>query len=169
MSLIIGIGGVSRSGKTWLAYKISELFQHKSILVINQDEYVFDVEDIPKVRGETDWECPESIDFNKLLDHIQIASATNDIIIVEGLLAFYENRIERLMDKKIFIEIPKTLFLERKVKDKRWGDFPEWYMEHIWQSYLTYGKINLSKKGYFTLKGEEITISDELIAYLIDE
>ena len=64
--MIIGIGGVSRSGKTWLAYKISELFQHKSILVINQDEYVFDVEDIPKVRGETEWECPESIDFNKL-------------------------------------------------------------------------------------------------------
>ena len=88
---------------------------------------------------------------------------------MEGLLAFYESRIEQLLDKKIFIEIPKTLFLERKVRDKRWGEFPEWYMEHIWQSYLTYGKINLSKKGYFTIKGEEITISDDLIAYLFDE
>ena len=169
MSKIIGIGGVSRSGKTWLAYKISELFQYKSILVINQDEYVFDVEDIPKVKGETDWECPESVDFDKLLNHIQIASATNDVVIVEGLLAFYDSRIERLMDKKIFIEIPKSLFLERKVKDKRWGKFPDWYVEHIWHSYLTYGKINPPKKEYFTLKGEDIMIGDDLIAYLLDE
>jgi uridine kinase len=168
MSMIIGVGGVSRSGKTWLAYKITELFKDRTIAVINQDEYVYDIEEIPRVNGETDWECPESIDFDHLLDHIQIASASNDVVIVEGLLAFYDKRIMQLMDKKLFIEIPKPLFLKRKIKDKRWGDFPEWYMEHIWQSYLKYGKIDRGNKEFYFLSGEDLQFTDNLIAYLLD-
>ena len=168
MSTIIGIGGVSRSGKTRLAYKISGLFPNHSVLVMNQDEYVFEVEEIPQVRGETDWECPESIDFDHLYEHIILASDTTDIVILEGLLAFYDPKIEKLMNKKIFVEIPKSLFLERKINDKRWGDFPEWYMDHIWQSYEKYGKIDPADETYFIVNGENIQITDDLRNYLLD-
>jgi hypothetical protein len=73
------------------------------------------------------------------------------------------------MDKKVFVEIPKSLFLERKIKDKRWGEFPEWYMEHIWQSYEKYGKIDPSDKTYFVVDGENIQITDDLRNFLLDE
>jgi len=169
MALILGIGGVSRSGKTWLAHRIKDLLKYNNPVILNQDDYVFNIEDIPKVKGETDWECPESIDFDLLLNDINRLAADHDFIIVEGLLAFYDPRIEEIMDKKIFIEIPKELFLKRKELDKRWGDFPDWYMEHIWDSFLKFGKIENKKKGFYFLSGPEFHISDDLHAYLLDK
>jgi len=167
--MIIGIGGASRSGKSWLAQRIIDLFTHKKIAILNQDDYVFDIADIPKIKGEIDWECPESIDFDLLLSEINRLAADHDFIIVEGLLAFYDRRIEKIMDKKIFIEISKELFLKRKESDKRWGDFPDWYMGHIWKSYLEYGRIEKRKKGFFFLSGPNIQITHDLHEYLLDK
>ena len=69
--MIIGIGGVSRSGKSTLAALIYRLYTEggQTAIVLAQDDFVFPTEQIPKIRNgseeEIDWEIPESIDFQR--------------------------------------------------------------------------------------------------------
>ena len=54
-----------------------------------------------------------------------------DIKIIEGLFSFYPASVRTMFDKKIFVEIDKALFQERKSTDKRWEEEPDWYADHM--------------------------------------
>ena len=151
--MIIGIGGASRSGKTSLALSIQKNLedQGQTSIVISQDTYIFDEKDIPKVRDRIDWEHPESIDFEGFKDAILHARATFSHVIAEGLFCFYDRDIVNLFDKKYFIDISKDTFLKRKSEDTRWGFEPAWYIEHIWKSYLKYGRNILENPHNLTI------------------
>jgi len=139
--LSIGIGGVSRAGKTSLSNYIKSLYPNKSIFLIEMDEFVRNEADIPKVRDHIDWENPISVDFNKLKVALTSALDAYDIVITEGILIFYSAEVNKLFDKRIFINVPKSVFCKRKREDKRWGSEPDWYIDYIWESYLKYGKL----------------------------
>ncbi len=138
--MIVAIGGVSRAGKTTLARKIRDLFAGKKVTVLCQDDFVKPVEQIPSVGDRIDWEHPESIDHVALKKAILAENKENDMVIVEGLLVFYDPETVKLYDKKILIEIDYETYLKRKKKDSRWGTEPDWYIQHIWDSYLQFGK-----------------------------
>ena len=65
--------------------------------VLSQDDYVFPIEQIPKIYNgeevEIDWEIPESIDFQKYKTAILEAQKQFDHVITEGLLNFYDTEI----------------------------------------------------------------------------
>jgi uridine kinase len=140
---IIGIGGVSCAGKSLLADKLSQRFRESGYrtCVLDQDDYVFPTAEIPLVRDHTDWECPESIDFKGFEEAIKDASASYDIVIAAGLMVFWEPGIRKTFDYLVFIKITREEFRRRKRKDLRWGREPEWYIDHIWDSYLEYGQF----------------------------
>ena len=154
MNILIGIGGVSRSGKTFLAQQleIALTAQNHTTLVIHQDQCVFKESELPLIKGKPDWEHPVSIDWIGLKELISEGLKSYDIVIVEGLLAFNDPELVELMSHKIFLEISKRLFVARKRKDLRWGLEPDWYIEHIWESYLRSGRPTLGKE-YFCLNG----------------
>lgn len=145
--MIIAIGGVSRAGKSTLATLLRDsLKEHvDKVEIVGQDLYVFEEDKIPKIKNKVNWESPESIDFKKFKKAIISVKKKNDIVIVEGLLVYYNEDLNSLYDQKLFIDIPKALFLKRKVEDLRWGKKPEpkWYIEHIWKSYREFGLENL--------------------------
>lgn len=137
--MIIAIGGVSRAGKTTLARKIRDLFHPKSVTVLCQDDFVKPIQEIPSVNDRIDWEHPDSIDHHAFKVAIMAESEENEIVIAEGLMVFYDAETEALFDKKILIQIDFDTYLRRKKKDLRWGAEPDWYIKHIWESYLKYG------------------------------
>jgi len=145
--MIIAIGGVSRAGKSTLSELLKAKLEQMGnrVVIIEQDKYVNPVKDIPKVRDKTDWESPLSINFAKFKKAILAAAKKYDHVIAEGLLVYYDQKLNKIYDRCIFIEIPKALFVERKKIDLRWGSEPEpgWYIDHIWSSYRSYGKNNL--------------------------
>jgi nicotinamide/nicotinate riboside kinase len=155
--MTIGIAGVSRSGKTTLADLIQKAYIEKgeTAIVLHQDDYVMPESEIPKIRHRIDWECPQSIDFQRFKSEILEAKKHYKHVITEGLLNFWDEDINLLFDKKIFVEISKETFLERRNKEKRWGFEPKWFYEHVWQSYLKYGKNGLDDKTIM-LSGEDI-------------
>lgn len=153
--MIIGIGGVSRSGKSLLAKQIAGWYPGDSVKILDQDDYVYPVEKIPKIKGETDWECPESINFDRYLTVVQQNAQIFDRVIAEGLMVFYDPRLVALMDKKIFLTIPYELFVQRKKPDTRWGPFPDWYIDHIWNSYLKYGMPAKGDTNLLIVSGSE--------------
>lgn len=138
--MIIGIGGVSTAGKTTLARELREHYSDKKVITLCQDDFIKAIENIPLIRERIDWEHPDSIDHNRFLQAIQNEALVNEIVIAEGLMIFWNQPLFTLLDKKIFVELTHTKFMERKSLDNRWGHEPDWYIEHIWNSYLKYGQ-----------------------------
>lgn len=169
MNILIGIGGVSRSGKTALAEMLArELKAKKKLLVqiIHQDQCVIPESQLNLINGKADWEHPVSIDWPRLNLLIDKGLQSCNIVIVEGLFAFYDKAIVERMNIKIFLEISKPLFIERKREDLRWGLEPDWYIEHIWEAYLRYGRPSLSSE-YACLNGARDIDIRELLCHCL--
>lgn len=113
--MIIGIGGVSRAGKTTLANQLSKRIKGKTIGILKQDDFV-KKDHLPMIRDHIDWEHPDSIDWKSLLSAIQSYKKKYDLVIVEGLFAFYQGNINACYDRCIFVYIEKDLFWKRKNK-----------------------------------------------------
>jgi nicotinamide/nicotinate riboside kinase len=151
MAKIIGIGGASRSGKSSLAKKLKDHFASKRVWILDQDDFVKPDDQLPKIQDRIDWEHPESIDLPSLLSEIAIASKNNDIVIIEGLLAFYFDELNARYDYSIFVQISKETFIFRRQQETRWGTEPKWYVEHVWISHLIFGQF---AEADLTISGE---------------
>ncbi len=167
--MIVGIGGVSRAGKTTLANLMAKLFlaRGKSVSIIHQDEYVNEESALPRIQDRLNWEHPSSIRVKDFRDAIKNAKEQNDLVIAEGLFCFYDSTLTDLMDRKILVTISKETFLERKKEDLRWGSEadPVWYMEHIWDSYLKYGQP--ATDDYFTIDGNQYFDLITVVQYIL--
>lgn len=166
--MTIGIGGISRAGKTLLAALLKEQFhkEGKTVDVFCQDDYVKPKMSIPKVQGFPDWERPSTIKWDTLTRDLQKSEA--DVKIVEGLFAFYPASLRVLYDVKLFIEIDRATFEKRRKKDNRWEEEPGWYMEHVWRSYLKYGQMKGDKAEYILIDGIHGFELDEILMSLPD-
>jgi uridine kinase len=167
--VVIGIGGVSNSGKSTLAERLAGHFRDKSTKIISQDNFVIPAERIPKIKDHIDWETPRSINFETFNNTVIESIKSFDFVIVEGIFAYYDKQINFLYDKKLFIEISKETFLERKVKDLRWGIEPTWYIDHIWASFIRYGQPKKKMKDIFYIDGNKEVILSDVLQHLISK
>ncbi len=156
--MLIGIGGVSRAGKSTLARLLLEALveRSKTVELIHQDDYVIQESLLPRIQNRTDWEVPQSIDWIQWRDQINEALNRSEIVIIEGIFCFYDERIVQQMKLKILIVITYRVLRHRKDEDLRWGSKPEpkWYIDHIWKSYRRYG-TPLRADNYLILNGEK--------------
>ncbi len=166
--MIIGIGGVSRAGKTSLAKKIIGYFPDKRKVILHQDDYNNAGFDIPQIKDRIDWEVPESIDFPRLKYDFKWLSANVDIVILEGIFAFYDEEINKMFDKKIFVDIGYKDFINRKLLDKRWGYEPLWYIYHIWDNYKIHREEILKMQDLFIIDDNRPENDIEIRNFLID-
>lgn len=162
---LIGIGGISRAGKSTLARLLDDhlVSEHKETLVVAQDMYVLPITEIPRIKDKVDWEHPNSIYWSSLIHHLQYAIYHYEVVIFEGLFCFYHPEINRMLDHRIFVEISRMKFINRKKADLRWGSAPEpdWYIDHIWESYLRYGRPSLTS-DYIICNGSRYFNIEEL-------
>lgn len=142
----IGIGGISRGGKTKLAKELARLLRQKGfhVAVLHQDSYIVPESEIPTIthHNETriDWEHPASIDWLAWQRAIETAQQSHDFVLAEGLFAFWKPEINEIYDFALFMSISETTFYQRKAEDKRWGEEPLWYVQHIWNAHQLYGQ-----------------------------
>jgi uridine kinase len=127
--LIIGIVGGSGSGKTTVVKEVMNSFSAGQVAILSQDSYYKDSSHItPEERKGINFDHPDSIEFNLLVNHIQqlrkgiaieepvydyITSvrlaetntiAPKQVIIIEGILLFTDKRIRELCDIKVFVD-----------------------------------------------------------------
>ena len=164
--MIIGIGGISNAGKSGLAEKIKAHYTGKNIVVLCQDNFARPTATIPKIKGHTNWEIPESLDFDRFYQEIINRAQTHDWVIAEGLFVFHEERLLKLYDKMIFMSISKTTFLKRKHQDLRWGKEPDWYVQHIWESHFNFCNRNSARQEAFQVSGENPVDLGSVFRYL---
>lgn len=141
--IIIGVAGGSGSGKTTVSQAIYREFSGSPITIIEQDYYYKNQPELPlEERKKQNYDHPSAYDNDLLLQHIQLLlerkaveipqyDYTNymrhsetknqepvDVIIIEGILALYDERIRNLMDIKLFVDTDSDLrFIRRMLRD----------------------------------------------------
>jgi len=137
MSILIAIGGVSRSGKSTLAMWLSG--QLEQSIVLHQDDYVLPQDHLPKINGLPNWEVPQAINWDLWTAAIAKALTQFDHVIIEGILVFANTNINKLINQSFYLTIEKKDFIYRRLKEERWGDEPIWLLEYIWSAHLKHG------------------------------
>lgn len=138
--LFLGICGASGSGKSTLAKELATMV-NRSILIINQDAYYFDHPDLSfEERTRLNYDEPSIFDHDLLFEDVKSlldgkrvvkkqydytwhrrADAQNeflephDVLIVEGIHAFYDPRLRSMMDMKIYMHVESDVCLLRRI------------------------------------------------------
>ena len=127
--LIIGIAGGTGSGKTTVVKKIACSLPTNSVAIIPQDSYYNHQWDVPEnVRKLTNFDHPNAFDWKLFEEQIEalrngqaieqptysyltctrqeatIHVEPKDVIIVEGIMALYDQKLRELMDLKIYVD-----------------------------------------------------------------
>lgn len=139
--IIIGIAGGTGSGKTTVVNEITNKINHNEVAVISQDSYYRDqVELLLEERQKINFDHPDSIEFELLVEHIKqlkqgmpikqpiysyltctranesIEVKPHKIIIIEGILCLTQPELRNLMDIKVFVDCEADLRLSRVIK-----------------------------------------------------
>ncbi len=126
--LIIGIAGGTGSGKTTVVRKLTEQLPKGEVAILSQDSYYKDNSHIPpEERQKINFDHPDSIEWDLLIEHIQqlkkgkaieepsysyITCTRNaetktvlphKVIIVEGILILTNKKLRDLFDIKLFV------------------------------------------------------------------
>jgi uridine kinase len=143
LPLVIGIAGGSGSGKTTVAQTILNRVSPDRIAFLQHDAYYKDLRELPPIqRAEVNFDHPNSLDTNLLIQHIDQLKANQSVklpiydfsthsrtdqtytvyprrvILVEGILIFVEPPLRELFNIKLFIDTdPDIRFIRRLQRD----------------------------------------------------
>lgn len=196
--LIIGICGASGSGKTTLAKDLC-LKLKGNTLILNQDAYYRDHAYLPvEERAAVNYDEPNVFEHDELLYDVNCllvgkaitrkaydyanhcrADATDEILsppdtlIIEGIHAFYDERLRNLMDFKLFMSVDVDICLLRRIKRDirdRGRDIESIAKQYLGTVKPMYEKYIRTYKVYADLivanGGNNTKISDMFAAYI---
>jgi uridine kinase len=139
--LIIGIAGGSGSGKSTVARNVAELLNTTSVAFIDMDAYY---KNFPTLtldeRRKLNWDHPDAFDYDLLCDHLDALSRRQaidkpeydfvthlrrdeptridpaDVVVIDGILLFVDDRIRELCDVKVFVDADADIRLIRRIE-----------------------------------------------------
>jgi uridine kinase len=141
--IVIGIAGGTGSGKTTVANTILQRVGSDRIAYLPHDAYYRDLTDLPpNQRAQVNFDHPDSLESELMIEHIKQLKAWQGVdlpiydftthsrtsltrriepqavIIVEGILIFYEKPVRDVFDVKIFVDTDADLrFIRRLDRD----------------------------------------------------
>jgi uridine kinase len=143
LPLVVGIAGGSGSGKTTLAQAILDEIGRERIAFLPHDAYYRDQSQLTfEERLRVNYDHPDALETDLLISHIEAlrrgeiierpvydfklntrSSETRrvvprQIILVEGILLFYEPQLRKLFDMKLYVDAdPDICFIRRLMRD----------------------------------------------------
>ena len=140
-AILIGIAGGTGSGKTSIAKAIASDFGKSEVTLIEQDSYYKDLSNLTiEERSSVNFDHPDAIDFTLMKDNLNeliigkmvdvpIYDFTthtrgnesrkvekHHIIILEGILALFDQIIRNMMDIKIYVDTADDIRIIRRIK-----------------------------------------------------
>src|SRR5487761_1558705 len=157
-NFVLGIAGGSGAGKSTVAFGLVDKWPEDT-LIFHLDDYFKPEKDVPKVDGLANWDSPEALyvdkmvqdlallksgqpavintksprlnpDFLKTGKRIPIEFQPKSLIVVEGFLSLHFKALRKLMDLTVYLEAPYELHTSRRVHGKL-HNFPPEYDELI--------------------------------------
>ena len=140
-TILIGIAGGTGSGKTSVANAILAEFSLSEVVLIQQDSYYHDLKHLHiDERATVNFDHPDAVDFNEMCENLQLLidgqtvqlpmynfnthTRTDDtltignhhIIVLEGILALFDEKIRNMMDIKLYVDTPDDIRIIRRIK-----------------------------------------------------
>ncbi|XP_059669983.1 uridine/cytidine kinase UKL1, chloroplastic isoform X2 [Cornus florida] len=139
---VIGVSGGTASGKTTVCDMIIQQLHDHRVVLVNQDSFYrgLTAEESERVH-EYNFDHPDAFDTEQLLEcvgklkcgqsvHVPIYDFKNhrrcsesfrqvnvsDVIILEGILVFHDQRVRNLMNMKIFVDTDADVRLARRIR-----------------------------------------------------
>lgn len=139
--LIIGIAGGSGSGKSTVAKNVAELLTTSSVAFIDMDAYYKNFASLSlDERRKLNWDHPDAFDYDLLCAHLEALSKREaidkpeydfvthlrrpertrvepaDVIVIDGILLFVDDRVRELCDVKVFVDADADIRLIRRIE-----------------------------------------------------
>ncbi len=190
----IGICGGSGSGKSTVTNRIVEEFGSEHILVIEQDSYYKDQTDVdPILRQKTNYDHPDAFDTKLLVEQIRLLQNGNSIekpmydftahtrkretehvtpkpiLILEGILLFFEPALREIMDLRVFVETDSDVRILRRIKrdmkerGRSLDSVIDQYLETVRPAHLQFVEPSKRYADIIFPDGGENTIGIELL------
>ncbi len=139
--LIIGIAGGSGSGKSTVARNVADLLTTSSVAFIDMDAYYRNFPQITlEERRKLNWDHPDAFDYELLCQHLEALSRRRpidkpeydfvshlrraqtiriepaDVVVIDGILLFVDDRVRELCDVKVFVDADPDIRLIRRLQ-----------------------------------------------------
>jgi uridine kinase len=139
--LIIGIAGGSGSGKSTVARNVADYLVTSSVAFIDMDAYYKNYQNLTyDERRRLNWDHPDAFDYDLLCVHLDALSrrkavdkpeydfvthlrrtettriAPADVIVIDGILLFVDERVRDLCDVKVFVDADADIRLIRRIQ-----------------------------------------------------
>lgn len=141
MTIIVGIAGGTGSGKTTVARKVAERLTEVTVATVSMDAYYRNMTRLTlEERRQLNWDHPNVVDMQLLgdqlealargetirkpvydfVDHVRAPQSeivsSADVVVVDGILLFWDARIRELCDMKIFVDVEADIRLIRRIR-----------------------------------------------------
>ncbi|MEX1192771.1 MAG: AAA family ATPase [Brumimicrobium sp.] len=159
---VIGICGGSGSGKTTLLNRLSEHYSNYSPSVFSMDNYYKPIEEqIKDNNGVVNFDLPTALnqeklesDLKKLISgesievfeyqfnagnnkHVLITIDPSDLIIVEGLFVFEYEKVYKMLDFSIFVDVDPAIQLDRRIyRDQESRGYTRSEILYQWENHV---------------------------------
>jgi uridine kinase len=139
--LIIGIAGGSGSGKSTVAKNVAENLTTSSVAFIDMDAYYKNFSELTlEERKRLNWDHPDAFDYDLLCAHLTALSRRErikkpeydfvthlrrqestavepaDVVVIDGILLFVDERVRELCDVKVFVDADADIRLIRRIE-----------------------------------------------------
>ncbi|XP_045766378.1 uridine-cytidine kinase-like 1 isoform X1 [Maniola jurtina] len=193
---VIGICGASASGKTTVAAKIIESLNIPWVTIVSMDSFykvLNEKQHHLATRNEYNFDHPDAFDIELLISVLQrlkegkkvevpiynyvTHSRENrtktmygaNVIIFEGILAFYNTDVLKLLDMKVFVDTDADIRLARRLRRdivQRGRDLEgvlKQYMTHVKPAYQSYIAPSMAHADIIVPRGGENKVAISLI------
>ncbi len=139
--LIIGIAGGSGSGKSTVARNVADNLGSLSVAFIDMDAYYRNFTELSlDERRRLNWDHPDAFDYDLLTAHLErladresiekpvydfvshlrssevVTVDPSDVIVIDGILLFVDDRVRDLCDVKVFVDADADIRLIRRIQ-----------------------------------------------------
>lgn len=162
---LIGLTGISGSGKTYFSNQLKNALGAQSLSVLSCDHYYKDLkEQIKDPNGFVNFDVPEALKLDRLLQDIQtlkqgrplsilsyefnnpqappqkLVILPRPILLIEGLFVMHINALLKQLDLSIYLEVDAELTLKRRLtRDIKERGVPNEQVLYQWQNHVLPG------------------------------
>jgi uridine kinase len=192
--LIIGIAGGSGSGKSTVANNVADLLTTSSVAFIDMDAYYKNFPSLTLAeRKKLNWDHPDAFDYDLLCAHLEALSrreaiekpeydfvthlrrpaptrvAPADVIVIDGILLFVDERVRELCDVKVFVDADADIRIIRRierdthVRGRPVDEIIEQYLSTVQPMHLQFVEPSKRYADVIVPRGGHNTIAIEMI------
>ena len=198
--LIIGVAGGSGSGKSTVAKNVADALGSLSVAFIDMDAYYRNFAELPfEERRHLNWDHPDAFDYDLLTEHLSQLAARqpvskpvydfvthlrsdetayvepSDVIVIDGILLFVDERVRDLCDVKVFVDADADIRLIRRIqrdlssRGRPLGEIIDQYLSTVQPMHLQFVEPSKRYADIIVPRGGHNSVAIEMIVAKIKQ